>query len=193
MFDTIYCEVPLPDGYRPKDGAKHGFQSKDLDCDLLEHRIGRDGFHRGYGAWVRVPLSEIKNPTEWEVAEKGTSRRVNKERPESITEVIDFYTIETLPEKMQAGRTWNARLTVWHQYEATFREGRLLMIRTWAFGKKRDRHMMTVPSKMASTSRNFKQGRYAGRKGRKRTKDFGRMIGVKHEHRYVVVDNHEVG
>lgn len=40
MFDYIKCEHPLPDGFDP---APHEWQTKDLECQLLEYIITPDG------------------------------------------------------------------------------------------------------------------------------------------------------
>ena len=39
MFDTIYCDMPLPDGYVPK----HGLQTKSFDCEMARYRITSAG------------------------------------------------------------------------------------------------------------------------------------------------------
>jgi hypothetical protein len=39
MYDSIRCERPLPDGWQPDELM----QTKDLDCELLEYVITKDG------------------------------------------------------------------------------------------------------------------------------------------------------
>jgi hypothetical protein len=39
MYDSIRCEQPLPDGWQPDEQM----QTKDLDCELLDYVITKDG------------------------------------------------------------------------------------------------------------------------------------------------------
>jgi hypothetical protein len=169
MFDTIFCEVPLPDRWlAPKD---EDFQSKDLECELLEHRIKRDGtFHR----------------TVEDRSQPRCLRDVGIDH--SFNEELNFYSDETLAEEFQVGLTWNARRSIWHEYNAFFENGKLDRIELYIGSTKEN--LMTVRSQMDPNGRNSREGRYAG-KGKRRSRDFKKQIGVKHEHRWVVVRNIE--
>ena len=39
LFDTVRCDMPLPDGYDGDDG----FQTKSLDCEMDTYRITAEG------------------------------------------------------------------------------------------------------------------------------------------------------
>ena len=41
MFDFLYCDMPLPDGFKPE--GKKGFQTKDLGNYLETYRITESG------------------------------------------------------------------------------------------------------------------------------------------------------
>ena len=56
MFDTLQCEIPLPDGFKPEDGE---FQTKDLDCCLETYTLtaegkllGPDGEDKEFHGWL---------------------------------------------------------------------------------------------------------------------------------------------
>lgn len=56
MFDSVYCEYPLPGAPYPDDVAeefrKHGFQSKSLNCNMDVYRIDADGFLWSEKSWL---------------------------------------------------------------------------------------------------------------------------------------------
>ena len=53
MFDDVFCERPLPDGWEHK-----AFQSKDFDCNLDHITIGADGRLRR-ASFDRIQLESL--------------------------------------------------------------------------------------------------------------------------------------
>ena len=55
MFDTIYCDMPLPDGY---ESRLNGFQTKDFDCEMARYRIKASGslVKETYGVFNSEPM-----------------------------------------------------------------------------------------------------------------------------------------
>lgn len=119
MFDYIRCEVPLPDGFQGE------LQTKDLDCELLEHQITKDG---------RVL-----------VAREGFGEHANvKYEDAEYHGFLSFYGLEYLKENgepfrdgggvMHTGaetvsqKTGERLKLVWHEYRAKFTEGQLVEI-----------------------------------------------------------------
>jgi len=137
MFDYIACELPLPDGWQPSE-----LQTKDFDCEMVVHRISKDGrlmLDRGYHE--SVPLLERPYwKAEWgdsEEAQKehiidalcGSVRRVPKYEDSNFHGIVNFYGLETTgyePDERYGARGRPVYKS--HEYNAKFTDGRLVEI-----------------------------------------------------------------
>lgn len=108
MFDRVYCEVPLPDGFTGE------MQTKDFDCALNTLLIRADGrLMMQECDWKEVPLDERPNPA---FPSMGSRRAINKRwRDLDFHGEFHFYGSEG------AGG-------VWHEYVARFTNGALEFI-----------------------------------------------------------------
>ncbi len=112
MFDYIKCEVPLPDGWTGE------LQSKDFDCEMVEHIISKDGrlmLERGHNEEVprnERPYPDAKPGTLESIC--GIMRRVPKYEDANFHGMVNFYGTDG-----KGG---------WHEYNAKFTDGRLMSI-----------------------------------------------------------------
>lgn len=108
LFDTVYIEVELPDGYKGKE-----FQTKDLDCLLDEIKITADG------KLMRLHYDLVKSDQTSGKREWPIFKRENEEwRPLILRDrpfhgIMEFYTREK---------------DIWYEYEAKFTDGQLVEI-----------------------------------------------------------------
>lgn len=109
MFDYVRCEVPLPDGWSADE-----LQTKDFDMPYLEtYTIRADGrlIHRR-------PRYDIDPPD----APHG-------EIDTNFHGVLNFYGLETTGyEPPQPGDHFRRPITIWHEYNAKFTDGKLVGI-----------------------------------------------------------------
>ena len=96
MYDSLFCDMPLPDGYNA-DG-KAVFQTKDLDSLLDEYRITAEG---------RLRFEK----------QCGLSSHWSEPHDIEHSGIIRFYGIE-------GDVNGDDNLWVWHEYEAEFKEGK---------------------------------------------------------------------
>lgn len=112
MYDSIRCEIPLP------DGAVIGeLQTKDFDCEMVEHLITSDG---------RLMLERIDEIQEVPEAERpypgakgilgicGSIRIIKSKHQSDFHGVLNFY--------------GHGKSGEWHEYNAKFTDGRLVEI-----------------------------------------------------------------
>ena len=118
MFDYLRCEAPLPDGF---DGV---CQTKDFECDMVTHRITRDG---------RLMLTRIDRVETVPKAERpypdasdddfrslaGSVRYITSEHDANFHGLVNFYTGTG---DRESG-TWQ-----WREYNAKFTDGKLVSI-----------------------------------------------------------------
>lgn len=105
MFDQVYCEIPLPDGFEGE------MQTKDFDCVLSKLLIRADGrlMIEQYD-WEQVPLEERPNP---KFPFLGSRRAINKRwRDLDFHGDFRFYGSEGSDSE-------------WHEYSARFTHGGL--------------------------------------------------------------------
>ena len=120
MFDNIRCEVPLPDGFTGE------LQTKDFDCEMVEHVITKDG---------RMMLCRIDEVQEVPKAERpypnddgflglcGSIRRIMSLHDAHFHGVVNFYGSEGDPNNRGPGTDYR-----WHEYNAKFTDGQLVSI-----------------------------------------------------------------
>jgi len=112
MFDYIRCEAPLPDGFKGE------LQTKDFDCEMVEHLITADG---------RLMLEQIDS-----VEEVPKAERPYPDAPEgsSMSFVGCIRTIRSRHQSDFHGviRFYGGDRHEWHEYRAKFTDGRLVSI-----------------------------------------------------------------
>lgn len=137
MFDRIKCEVPLPDGWVPDE-----LQTKDFDCEMIEHRISAGGrllLDNGHNEMVPIfdrPLwkrewgdSEDARKEHALEAACGCMRRVPKYEDSNFHGVVNFYGNETTGyEPDERYGTRGRPLYKHHDYNAKFTDGNLVEI-----------------------------------------------------------------
>lgn len=96
MYDNVWCEYPLPDGYR-QDGP---FQTKSFDCELVDYRITAEGMlmRKAWTLGVYAPGDPgYAEPVEGEVGYRNWSRNFYREegveKPYPWTGTLRFYDI----------------------------------------------------------------------------------------------------
>ncbi|MBZ9650297.1 hypothetical protein K9B33_22455 [Sphingobium sp. 3R8] len=105
MFDHIYCEIPLPDGFTGK------MQTKDFDCLFATLLIRADGRLMIEDCeWEDVPLEERPNP---EFPLLGARRAINKRWRD-----LDFHGDFRFCGAREPGGQW-------HEYGVRFTHGAL--------------------------------------------------------------------
>lgn len=122
MFDDVFCERDLPDGYTGK-----AFQSKDFACEMDKYTITRDGrLTRRY-----VSDTEPVPESEWEYSKddsnplhrlwhEGSKRKnVYSECDMNFHGWFRFYD----GSGSHKDGTWK-----WHEYKAKFTDGQLVEI-----------------------------------------------------------------
>jgi hypothetical protein len=136
MFDYIRCELPLPDGWSGE------LQTKDFDCEMVEHIISKEGrlmLDRGHNE--EVPLMERRSwKAEWgdsEAAQEehliealaGCMRRVQKYEDANFHGLVNFCGLETVGyDPPEPGDVFKRPITVFHEYNAKFTDGQLVSI-----------------------------------------------------------------
>jgi hypothetical protein len=122
MFDNVYCNQPLPDGFI----SRSGFQTKDFDRAMETYTITPDGhlMHRFIDHYDPVPEGEWKyvgttDPLEKIWHEASKEKAVYAERDVNFHGWFRFYAGEG---KREDG-TWR-----WHEYRAKFTDGQLVKI-----------------------------------------------------------------
>lgn len=121
MFDRVRCEMPLPDGWVPDE-----LQTKDFDCEMVEHLITKDGrlmLDRGH--YEEVPLSErpYTDAPEGDLRRLvGSIRRIPKMIDADFHGFVNFYGIEI------TGYEQGRPIYKIHDYRAKFTDGQLVMI-----------------------------------------------------------------
>lgn len=125
MFDYIKCELPLPDGWDLANDAV-GLQTKDFDCEMVEHRITKDG---------RLMLSSVERVEEVPKAERpfpeddgflglcGSIRRHTIERDACHHGYVYFYGLEIVGQDDDGRDKYKS-----HDYKAKFIDGQLVAI-----------------------------------------------------------------
>ena len=114
MFDHIYCEYPLPDGFNTK-GVE--FQSKDLDCMLDYYTITADGrlIHH-YREWEVTPEAELPHPDQpffGSLREKAGSQKMVDTNYHGV---LNFYSYE------------DTHVPPYREYDAKFTDGKIVSI-----------------------------------------------------------------
>lgn len=123
MFDRIRCEVPLPDGWVPDE-----LQTKDFDCEMVEHWITKDGrlmLDQGYDE--EVPLIERPYPDAPEGDLRrwaGSMRRVPNMVDAEFHGWVNFYGLETTGYEPDGRPIYKS-----HDYRAKFTDGQLVEIK----------------------------------------------------------------
>lgn len=122
MFDYIRCDAPLPDGWKPKGSL----QTKDFDCEMVEHIITSDGklMLERIDEVIEVPKHERPYPDAPDDCLQsicGSVKYIKSHHAASdFHGVIRFYGYEGDP---------NADEIEWHEYNAKFTDGQLVEIR----------------------------------------------------------------
>lgn len=114
MFDYVRCDVPLPDGWKGE------LQTKDFNCEMVEHLISKDGrllLERIDETHI-VPKEERPYPNDDGVLGMCGMLRVVKSRHDAnFHGIVNFYGTERDGEKY-----------IWHEYNAKFTDGGLISI-----------------------------------------------------------------
>lgn len=108
MFDYIRVEVPLPDRW-----ASNNLQTKDFDCEMVEHVITKDGrlMLSRIDSTEVVPKEERPYPNETGLlAWAGSIRTHTSLRDSNFHGIVNFYGSEG---------------GAWHEYNAKFTDGQL--------------------------------------------------------------------
>jgi hypothetical protein len=133
LYDTVKCDVPLPDGWTGTD-----MQSKDLDCGMDTYRISADGrlMQRYVAELVPVPESEWEyvgdsDPLHAIWHEQSKTKPVWEERDTNYHGYLTFYGTEVVgyePGDLKIFGPKGRPVYRWHEYKAKFTDGNLVGI-----------------------------------------------------------------
>lgn len=144
MFDYIRCDYPLPDGWQAGE-----LQTKDFDCEMVEHVITKDGrlMLERIDETHLVPKVERPYPDAPDdsiMPMCGAIRTVRSRHDANFHGTVNFYgseyrTLEDQPARPRGVAHHGDAVTdyttgaplkhIWHEYEAKFTDGQLVEIR----------------------------------------------------------------